>query len=100
MKVLLDENLPHRSRNAIAAHEVFTVRYQGWLLRTAERGGFELFHEQNLAGRQMAVLVLSAIEGHIISQSLPAIQAAIDAAPPGSHRIIDVGSFHRKHPRP
>lgn len=47
MKVLLDENLPHRLRNAIAAHEVFTVRYQGWLLRTAERGGFELFHEQN-----------------------------------------------------
>ena len=114
MKVLLDENLPHRLRNAIAAHEVFTVRYQGWsglkngeLLGAAERGGFELFltgdqtisYEQNLAGRRMAVLVLSAIEWHIISQCLPVIQAAIDAAAPGSHRIIEVGSFHRKVPR-
>ncbi|MBL8232210.1 MAG: DUF5615 family PIN-like protein [Bryobacterales bacterium] len=100
MKVLLDENLPHRLRNALAPHEAFTVRYQGWsglkngeLLSAAERDGFELFltgdqtisYEQNLTGRQIAVLVLSAIEWHIIRESLPAIQAAIDAATPGSH---------------
>lgn len=111
MKVLLDENLPHRLRKALAAHEVFTVRYQGWsglkngeLLKTAERGGFELFltgdqtisYEQNLASCRIAILVLSAIECHIISASLSAILAAIDAAEPRSYRALEIGSFHRK----
>lgn len=43
MKVLLDENLPHRLRNHLGNREVFTVSFQGWsglkngeLLRTAE----------------------------------------------------------------
>jgi predicted nuclease of predicted toxin-antitoxin system len=50
VKVLLDENLPHRLRIHLGSHEVFTVRYQGWselkngeLLRTAENNGFEVF---------------------------------------------------------
>ncbi|MBN8734470.1 MAG: DUF5615 family PIN-like protein [Acidobacteria bacterium] len=115
MRVLLDENLPHRLRNALAGHEVFTVRYQGWsglkngeLLTAAERGGFAVFltgdqtipHEQNLAGRRIAVLVLSAIEWHIIRQSLSAIETAIETAAPGTHRIVDVGVFDRKTTRP
>ena len=44
MKVLLDENLDHKLRKNLGAHEVFTVRYMGWsglengdLLRTAEQ---------------------------------------------------------------
>lgn len=115
MKALLDENVSHRLRNALVGHEVFTVRYLGWsglkngeLLRTAEAHGFQVFltgdqtisHEQNLAGRQLAVIVLTAIEWHLISKSLPAIQAAIDAAVPGSHRKIDVGAFTRKPAQP
>ena len=50
MKVLLDENLPHRLRNHLGSHDVFTVRYQGWsglkngeLLRAAENDGFDVF---------------------------------------------------------
>ena len=81
MKVLLDENLPLRLRNHLGSHEVFTVRYKGWaglkngeLLRTAEKEFFEVFvtgdqtlcYEQNLSGRQIAVVVLSAIEWHMI----------------------------------
>lgn len=115
MKVLLDENLPHRLRNHLGSHEVFTVRYQGWsglengeLLRTAENDGFEVFltgdqtmsYEQTLTGRQIAVVVLSAIEWHIIRHSLLTIQAAIDAAAPGSHQAIECGGFNRKLPRP
>ena len=114
MKVLLDENLPHRLRNALGTHEVFTVRYQGWsglkngaLLRTAESGGFQVFvtgdqtisYEQNLSARQLAVVVLSAIEWHILRGSLPLIQAAIDVAAPGSLQVIEVGSFNRKPTR-
>lgn len=115
MKVLLDENLPHRLRNHLGNHQAFTVRYQGWsglkngeLLQTAENAGFEVFltgdrtisYEQSLAGRQIAVVVLSAIEWHIISQSLSTIQAAIDRAAPGSHQDIACGVFNRKPPRP
>lgn len=115
MKVLLDENLPHRLRNHLGPHDVFTVSYQGWsglkngeLLQTAENGGFEVFitgdqtvsYEQNLTGRQIAVVVLSAIEWPIIRHRLLTIQAAIEAAAPGSHQTIECGTFQRKRPRP
>lgn len=50
MKVLLDEQLPHRLRTYLGAHEVYTVDYMGWaglkngeLLRAAEADGFEVF---------------------------------------------------------
>jgi hypothetical protein len=114
VKVFLDENLPHRQRNALTAHDVFTVRYQGWsglkngeLLRTAESAGFQAFltgdqtvsYEQNLAIRQIAVVVVSAIEWHIIRHSLPVVQAAVDAASAGSLQLIEVGTFNRKPPR-
>ena len=46
MKVLLDEDLPHRLRLLIPDHEVVSVGYAGWkglkngeLLRTAEAAG-------------------------------------------------------------
>jgi hypothetical protein len=115
VRVLLDENLPHRLRNRLGSHEVFTVRYQGWsglkngeLLRTAESDGFEVFltgdqtmsYEQNLTAREIAVVVLSAIEWPIIRQSLLTIQAAMDRATPGSHQVIECGVFNRKLPRP
>ena len=76
MKVLLDENLPHRLRHEIVGHEVFTVRYMGWkgikngeLLDFAIASGFEAFltvddgipHEQNLKSRPIHILVLHAI---------------------------------------
>jgi len=107
VKVLLDENLPHRLRNHLGSHEVFTVRFMGWsglkngeLLRTAENGGFEVFltGDQTMSDEQnpIAVVVLSAIEWHIIRHSLLAIQAAIDAAAPGSHQAIECGVFSRK----
>lgn len=37
-------------------------------------------YEQNLRDRQIAIVVLSAIEWHIIRKSPSTIQAAIDAA--------------------
>jgi len=50
VKVLLDEQLPHRLRKHLGAHEVFTVDYMGWaglkngeLLNVAEAEGFEVF---------------------------------------------------------
>lgn len=48
MKILLDENLPHKLRHELLGHDVFTVQYQGWsglkngaLLAQAAASGFE-----------------------------------------------------------
>ena len=110
MKVLIDENLPYRLRTHLGSHEVFTVRYQGWsglkngnLLRSAEADGFEVFltgdqtlsYEQNLSRHQIAIIVLSAIEWHLVYQNLPAIVSALDEAKPGSYQMIDCGFFKR-----
>ena len=91
MKVLLDENLAHRLRTNLGAHEIFIVSYKGWaglkngeLLRTAENNGMEVFltgdqtlaYEQNLAGRAIAILALSSVEWDILKQHLPLIIAA------------------------
>ncbi len=54
-------------------------------------------YEQNLTGRRIAVVVLSAIEWHVIRQSLLTIQAALDAAAPGFHQASvasSIGNFH------
>ena len=111
MKVLLDENLPHRLRLRLGSHEAFTVSYLGWaglkngeLITTAEQAGFEVFitgdqtlsYEQNLTGRRIAVLVLSTIDRDIINNNAPLIVAALDAVTPGSVRQVDCGTFSRK----
>jgi predicted nuclease of predicted toxin-antitoxin system len=113
VKVLLDENLAHRLRRNLGAHEVFTVRYRGWaglkngeLLRTAEENGTDVFltgdqtvlYEQNLKGRKLAIVVLSAVEWNILKHYLPSIIAAIDKAVPGSFQTVDCGAFSRKKP--
>jgi hypothetical protein len=101
VKVLLDENLPHRLRSRLGSHEAFTVSYIGWaglkngeLLKVAEEAGFEAFvtgdqtlsYEQNLAGRGIAILVLSTIDRDILKRNAPLIVAALDNATPGSFR--------------
>lgn len=111
MKVLLDENLAHRLRKNLGAHEVFTVKYKGWtglkngeLLRAAEEDGIEVFltgdqtlaYEQNLRGRSIAVVALSSVEWEIIRQKLPLIVAAIDNALPSSFQAVDCGTFTRR----
>lgn len=113
MKVLLDENLPHRLRNYLGNHEVFTVTYQGWtglkngeLLQTAEADGFEVFvtgdrtlvYEQNLTGRQLAIVALSSIDWHVLKNNLPSIVAALDRAVRGSFQTVECGKFSRKKP--
>jgi predicted nuclease of predicted toxin-antitoxin system len=111
VKVLLDEDLDHRLRIKIEAHEVFTVRYLGWsglkngeLLTTAEQNGIEVFvtadqnlaYQQNLSGRRMAIVVLSAANWPIIKSHVGAISAAIGRATPGSFQEVECGRFSRK----
>ena len=76
----------------------------GELLRTAEENGVDVFltgdgtlsYEQNLIGRRLAVVALSAIQLPIIRKHLPKIIAAIDSAVPGSFQAVDCGTFSRK----
>lgn len=108
MKVLLDENLDHRLRNHLGAHEVFTASYMGWdgfkngrLLHAAEEGGFDvlvtgdqtLSYEQNLIGRRLAIIVLSAVEWRIIKDYAADIVAAVDEAVPGTFQSVNCGTF-------
>ena len=110
MVVLLDENLDHRLRLHLSPHEVFTVAFRGWsglkngtLLRTAEESGIEVFltgdqtlaFEQNLAGRRIAIVVLSSIELPILRGHLGRIRDAIDSAAPGSLQLVECGMFRR-----
>lgn len=111
MRVLLDENLDHASRNLLGRHDVATVTYMGWaslkngeLLRAAEESGFDVFltgdrtlaHEQNLAARRVAVIALSAIQLPIIRENIAKIIAAIDRAANGSFQLVECGTFSRK----
>jgi hypothetical protein len=111
VKVLLDENLDHALRKLLGKHEVVTVAYMGWaglkngeLLRAAEdneidvllTGDGTLSYEQNLSGRRLAIVALSAIQLPIIRKHLPAIIAAIDGSAPGSFQAVDCGNFRRK----
>jgi hypothetical protein len=111
VKVLLDENLDHSLRKHLSGHDVVTVSFMGWaglkngeLLRTAEECGIEVLltgdrtlnDEQNLTGRRLAIVALSAIQLPIIKRNLSKVIAAIDSAVPGSFQAVDCGTFSRK----
>ena len=116
MRVLFDQNLPHKLRTSLASlgprHEIVTAAYMGWgelkngeLLRTAEAPGMEvlvtgdgtLAYEQNLTGRRLAIVALSTNNWPIVKNHVPQILAAIDSAAPGSFQAVDCGRFSRKH---
>jgi predicted nuclease of predicted toxin-antitoxin system len=75
MKVLLDENLPHRLRSLLVGHDVYTVSYMKWsgiengeLLDRAAADGFDVLltndngmpYEQNISSLPCALMVLKA----------------------------------------
>ena len=110
MKVLLDENLPHKLWKHLLKHQVMTVSRQGWgglkngdLLKAAENAQFEVFvtadlnveYQQNLARRRIAMVVLSTNNWPIVKRHIPKIQSAVDGALPGSFTRVDCGAFVR-----
>lgn len=75
MKLLLDQNLPHRIRHELPGHDVFTAAFMGWdaiengeLLRLAAQHGFDavitndrgLEYEQNIGALPVAVVIVLA----------------------------------------
>jgi hypothetical protein len=89
MKVLLDECIPRKFKNALPDHECQTVPEAGFagqkngvLLSLAETAGFDLFltmdkglqYQQNLAGRSIAVLIIRA-KSNRLEDLLPHLEA-------------------------
>jgi len=105
MKIILDESVPQKLRLLIDGHTVVTVAFQGWsglkngaLLAAAEEAGFELLitadqeisYQQNLAGRKLAMLVLSTNNWDCIKSAAAQIVAAIGTVQPGSYTEVEI----------
>ena len=110
MRVLLDENLPHKLRLIFEDHEVFTVAFMGWdgvkngeLIIRAEEEGFQVFvtadqnlqYQQNLEARCIAMVFLTAQEWEVIKLHVDKIISAVDQSSEGSYRLVDCGRFNR-----
>ena len=101
MKLLLDENLPHKLRTLLPGHDCDTATWMGWsgvangeLLRLAAADRFDAFittdrgleHEQNRAALPLAVVVLLAKDNKVatIQRAVPALVAALATLKPAS----------------
>jgi hypothetical protein len=115
LKVLLDENIPHDLRPYLRDHETFTAAYLGWaglkngrLLDAAEEAGFDvmvtgdlsLTYQQNMVGRKIAIVSLSAISWPVIEPHVAKIVQAVDCSEPGSFTRVACGVFERPKRRP
>ncbi len=115
MRVLLDENIPHGLRNLMPEHEVVTVTYLNWtgmkngqLLKAAEDAGFDVMitsdhsipYQQNMAGRKLAMLMLSTADWNLLKVAGPRISEALATTEPGSFTLVECGAFSRRRPKP
>jgi len=100
MKILFDQGTPVPLRRALPSGSVTTVYEQGWptlqngeLLAAAEQAGCDIFvttdqnlkYQQQLTGRQMAILVLGSTSWPRIQQHSAAIWHVIEQLTPGSY---------------
>lgn len=105
MRVLFDQGTPDPLRQALLGHKVSTAYERGWssltngeLLDVAEREGYEVFvttdsnlkYQQNLAGRQLAIVVLLSTSWPRIRRIADRVVQAIDSATAGSYEEIEV----------
>lgn len=103
MRILLDHGTPAPLRHKLPGHLVSTAYEMGWaeidngtLLTTAD-GSFDIFittdqnlrYQQNLTGRNLAIVVLPTTSWPKIQRHLQAIIAAVEAMQPGSfHEVV------------
>lgn len=108
MRVLLDESVPSRLRQAIAEHEVRSVVEMGW---SGEKNGrllalagdsFDAFvtvdrnlpYQQNLERLPIAVVILEASSNELsaLLPLVPALRQALISAKPGSCLRVSAAS--------
>ncbi len=105
MLVIFDHSTPAPLARFLTGHAVTEARDRGWdaisngqLLTEAERAGFDVLltadqsirYQQNLAGRRIALVVLSTPRWPLVQLHTAAILAAIDAATPGSYTEVNI----------
>jgi hypothetical protein len=104
MKVLLDECVPQPLARVLTGHVCTTAQACGWagfkngdLLRLAENE-FEAFltadknlrYQQNLAGRRLPILEVSANDVRRLRAPSSLILAALSELAPGEYRTIQI----------
>ena len=102
MKILFDQGTPVPLRRSLIPHEVAPAFELGWsnlmngdLLAAAEgklaalvTTDKNLRYQQNLQGRQLAILVLPTTNWLEIRNHLPEVTAAVNALKPGDYREL------------
>ncbi len=105
MLILFDHVTPAGVARFLKGHAVTKAKDRGWdkltngdLLAQAERAGFDVLltadknmrYQQNLAGRRIAIVVLSTPQWPLVKLHLDKIAAVVDAATPGSFAEVDI----------
>ena len=106
MRIVFDKNVPVGVRRFLGEHEVRTFVETAWhaqlengeLLRAAESAEFDVMitadqnirYQQNLEGRQLALIVLGSNIWPIVRDHERAIVAAVGGAKPGSYQFIEM----------
>ena len=105
MRVVFDQGTPAPLRHLLAGHSVDTASELGWgtlqngaFLAAAEAAGFDVLvttdknlrYQQNLAGRQLAIVVLSTTSWPRIRAVSDKVRKAVDGAAQGAYVEVDV----------
>lgn len=105
MLILFDHGTPRGISRFLTGHTVKEARAQGWdtltngeLLSAAERSGFEVLlttdqnirYQQNLAGRKIAIVVLSRARWRLIRAAMKSVVDAVNAAQPGTYSEVEI----------
>lgn len=105
MKILFDQGTPVPLRRLLTEHTVDTAYDRGWsaltngdLLEIAEKNGYDLMittdqnlrYQQNLASRQISIIVLLSTSWPRIQLQIEAIQNAVDNSVPRAYQEIAI----------
>ena len=105
MKILFDHGTPAPLRRDLHGHTVDTAAEKGWdglangdLIDSAEREGYQVLittdqgirHQQNLAGRRLAVIVLLSTAWPYARSRIEEIRAAVAEVQPGEVREVHI----------
>jgi hypothetical protein len=106
LRVVFDKNVPVGVRSFLSKHEVRTFVEMQWhpqlengeLLKAAEAMGFDVMvtsdqnirYQQNLTGRNLALVVLGSNIWPIVRDHGVAIAGKVDGAIPGSYDFVEM----------
>ena len=105
MRILFDHNTPLPLRRYLLEHVVDTANEKGWselingdLLDNAEEGGYEIVitadqsmsYQQNLARRQIAVVVLLSNRWPDVQTRIDEIRAVLEEVQQGEVREVPI----------